>query len=146
MSLFEEVNFCEIIHPDYPGEHLVCCRNPLLTTEGTRKPEALLTSTEAELKEVATTCERPRRPLRGKDAIALRAGRVNRHKMAKHFVIEINEDAFSFSRSEARIVDASRTHSPLGGIVRFGSASPFMPGLTARRSAAHGVPIGYASA
>ena len=104
MGLFDEVNFCEITHPDYPGERLVCAKNPLLAKERARKRGALLTSTEAELEVVAEACRRPRRPLRGKDTIALRLGKVlNRHKMAKHFVVEIEEDSFSFSRNEASI-------------------------------------------
>ena len=28
LSLFDERNLFEITHPDYPGERLVCCRNP----------------------------------------------------------------------------------------------------------------------
>ncbi len=104
MSLFDEVNFCEITHPDYPGERLVCCRNPLLGAERTRKREALLDSTEAELALVAQACKRECRPLRGKDKIGLRIGKVlNRHKMAKHFVLEIKEDEVSFSRNESSI-------------------------------------------
>ena len=106
MSLFDEVNFCEITHPDYPGERLVCAKNPLLAKERARKREALLTSTEADLEDLVGACERPRRPLRGQDTIALRLGKVlNRHKMAKHFAVAIEEDAFSFSRNEASIAE-----------------------------------------
>jgi hypothetical protein len=106
MSLFDEVSFCEIAHPDYPGERLVCAKNPLLAQERARKREALLASSEAELEVVAAACRRPRRPLRGRDAIALRVGKVlNHHKMAKHFVIEIEEDSFRFSRNEASIAE-----------------------------------------
>ncbi len=106
MSLFDEVSFCEITHPDYPGERLVCCRNPLLATERARKREALLSATEAELEVVAAACRRPRRPLQGKDAIALRVGKVlGRHKMAKHFAVEIEESSFSFSRTEDTIAE-----------------------------------------
>ena len=28
LSLFDEQNLAEITHPDYPGERLVCYRNP----------------------------------------------------------------------------------------------------------------------
>ena len=106
MSLFDEVSFCEITHPDYPSERLVCCRNPLLATERARKREALLSATETELEEVAAACRRERRPLRGKDAIALKVGKVvGRHKMAKHFVLDVAEDSFSFSRNEASIAE-----------------------------------------
>ena len=106
MSLFDEVSFCEITHPDYPSERLVCCHNPLLATERARKREALLSATETELEEVAAACRRERRPLRGKDAIALKVGKVvGRHKMAKHFVLDVAEDSFSFSRNEASIAE-----------------------------------------
>ena len=37
LSLFDEVSFCELSHPDYPGERLVVARNPLLAAERARK-------------------------------------------------------------------------------------------------------------
>ena len=104
MSLFDEVNFAEIAHPDYPGERLVACRNPALATERARKRSELLAATEVDLGEVRQAVARQRQPLRGKDKIALRVGKViNRHKMAKHFSVEIGEDSFSFSRKEEQI-------------------------------------------
>ena len=113
MSLFDEVSFCEITHPDYPAERLVCCRNPLLATERARKREALLAATEAELELVAAACRREQRPLRGKDAIALRVGKVlGHHKMAKHFCVEIEESSFSYSRTE----DTIATEAALDGV------------------------------
>src|ERR1035441_7474898 len=33
MSLFDTQNLAEISHPDYPGERLICCRNPFLAAE-----------------------------------------------------------------------------------------------------------------
>ena len=42
MSLFDEVNFAEITHPDYPGERLVACRNPALAAERAGKRAELL--------------------------------------------------------------------------------------------------------
>ena len=109
MSLFDEVNFCEITHPDYPGERLVCCRNPFLAEERARKREALLVASEAELEEIAAATRRERRPLRGKDKIALKVGKViNHYKMGKHFTLTIEEDSFSFARNEDSIaVEAS---------------------------------------
>jgi transposase len=45
-----------------------------------------------------------RRPLRGKDKIALRAGKVaNKFKMAKHFDLEITDDSFTFTRNQENI-------------------------------------------
>jgi hypothetical protein len=108
MSLFDEVNFCEIVHPDYPGERLVCCRNPLLADERARKRTALLASTEAELGLITKATRRERRPLRGAEKIALKVGKVLGHyKMQKHFSLAIAEDGFSFSRDEASIAAES---------------------------------------
>jgi len=113
MSLFDEVNFAEITHPDYPGERLVCCRNPLLGEERARKREALLSASEAELEKIALATRRERRPLAGKDKIALKVGKVlNHYKMAKHFVLTFEEDAFTFARN----ADSIATEAALDGI------------------------------
>jgi hypothetical protein len=104
LSLFDEQDLFEIAHPDYPGERLVCCRNPALATERARKREALLDDTETELGKIAAATRRTNRPLRGKDKIALRVGKViNVRKVAKHFLIEITDDSFTFSRNHDTI-------------------------------------------
>jgi hypothetical protein len=104
MSLFDEVNFAEVTHPDYPGERLVICRNPALAAQRARKRTELLAATEVLLADVKAAVEREARPWRGQDKIALRVGRVlNRHKMAKHFELVIGDDSFSFSRKEEQI-------------------------------------------
>lgn len=101
-SLFDEVNFAEITHPDYEGERLVACRNPFLATERARKREALLLATEADLEKVRASVEAGRLKDAGK--IGLRAGRVlNRHKMAKHFELSIEQGRFSFARKTDQI-------------------------------------------
>ena len=46
MSLFDTQDLAEISHPDYPGERLIACRNPLLAAERTRKRNDLLAATE----------------------------------------------------------------------------------------------------
>jgi Transposase DDE domain len=113
MSLFDEVNFCEITHPDYPGERLVCCKNPLLAEERARERTELLSSSSAELAVIAEATRRERRPLRGRDKIALKVGKVLGHyKMAKHFSLEIGEDSFSFARDE----DSIAAEAALDGI------------------------------
>ena len=104
LGLFDETELFEVAHPDYEGERLVACRNPLLADERARKRQSLLSSTEAELQTIATAVSRKSRPLRGKDKIALRVGKiVNHYKMAKHFALEIGDDSFSFSRREDQI-------------------------------------------
>src|SRR6266540_3429650 len=49
LSLFDQTSLAEITHPDFPGERLVCCRNPALATERARKRVELLAATEAEV-------------------------------------------------------------------------------------------------
>src|SRR6266508_4536167 len=54
-SLFDQVNLAEVSHPDYPGERLVACRNPLLGAERARKRAELLAATAAELDKAAAS-------------------------------------------------------------------------------------------
>ena len=104
LSLFDEHNLVAITHPDYPGERLIGCRNPALAEERTRKRGELLASTETELDKITAATRRERQPLRGKDKIGLRVGKViNKFKMAKHFTITITEDSFTFARNAAAI-------------------------------------------
>ena len=104
LSLFDEQNLVEISSPDYPGERLVCCRNPALAVERARKRDELLAATEKELDKIAAATRRDRQPLRGRDKIALRVGKViNKFKMAKHFTLTITEDSFIFCRNEETI-------------------------------------------
>ena len=89
-ALFDERDMGEIYSPDYPGERLIVCRNRDLAAERARKREELLAATEKDLAAIAAAVTRPRRPLRGKDKIALKAGAVlGRRKMAKHFELTI---------------------------------------------------------
>jgi hypothetical protein len=89
----------DIASPDYPGERLVVCKNPDLAAERRRKREDLLAATEKELARIKAAVERDRRPLRGRDAIALKVGAVlGRRKMAKHFGLTITDTALAFAR------------------------------------------------
>jgi len=98
-SLFDQRDLGEITAPDYPGERLVVCRNPLLAEERRRKRQDLLADTEAKLDKIAAATHRERRPLRGKDRIGLRVGKVlSRSTMGKHFDHTITEDGLTFSR------------------------------------------------
>jgi hypothetical protein len=45
-SLFDHRNLAEIESPDFPGERLVVCRNPLVGEERARKRGELLAATE----------------------------------------------------------------------------------------------------
>jgi hypothetical protein len=56
-SLFDQTNLAEVAHPDYPGERLVVCRNPLLGAERARKRAELLDATSAELDKVVAAVQ-----------------------------------------------------------------------------------------
>ncbi len=104
LSLFDNQDLFSITHPDYPGERLVACKNPLLAAERSRKRVELLGATVAELEKIRSATRRHSRPLRGKDKIALRVGKVmNHYKVAKHFAIEITEDSLTFTKKEDKI-------------------------------------------
>jgi transposase len=104
MSLFDQTDLVEIAHPDFPGERLIACFNPLLAEERARKRPALLTATEKQLEKIAAATQRSKRPLRGKQNIGLRAGKIlNRYKMGKHFQLLIEEDRFHYERKTANI-------------------------------------------
>jgi len=104
-SLFDKRDLVEVYSPDYPGERLIACRNPLLAEERARTREELLQATERELEKIVLRTKRQKRPLRGRDKIGIAVGKVvNRYKMGKHFLLEISEGGFSYRRDEARIV------------------------------------------
>jgi transposase len=103
-SLFDQVNLAEITSPDFPGERLIACYNPLLAEQRQAKRQRLLTATEENLQKLATEVgRRTKKPL-GAAAIGLKAGKViGRHKMAKHFQLQIADGSFRWSRNLASI-------------------------------------------
>ena len=104
LSLFDERDMAEISHPDYPGERLIACRNPLLAVERARKREELLAATEKDLAKIQARTQRAKRPLHGKDAIGVAVGKViGHHKMSKHFDIVIEDANFRYQRKQAQI-------------------------------------------
>ena len=104
LSLFDQRDLAEITSPDYPGERLVVCRNPLLAAERARKRNELLDATEAELRRSQQRVRRPRNPLQGAAAIGQAVGAVlGRRKMAKHFQLSITDHELGFERDQAAI-------------------------------------------
>ena len=103
-SLFDDVDLAEVTSPDFPGERLVVCRNPLLAAERARKRQALLAATETELEKIVRATQRTRQRLHGADKIGLRVGTVrNKYKVGKHFALTITDDAFSYARKQEQI-------------------------------------------
>lgn len=104
LSLFDQRGFVELTDPAFPGERLIACRNPLLADERARKREELLQATERVLDKIVAACVREQRPLRGKEKIGLRIGKeIHRYKVAKHFLLTITDESFTYQRDEERI-------------------------------------------
>ncbi len=104
LSLFDQRDLAEISSPDYPSERLIACRNPLLAAERVRKRQELLAATEKELNKIQTATQRQRNPLRGKDKIGVKVGKViGRYKMSKHFRLLIEDASFRYERIQSQI-------------------------------------------
>jgi transposase len=130
-SLFDEVNLAEIESPDFPGERLFACYNPLLAEKRARKREALLTATEEELARLARGVSRRTKAQLSAAEIGVKAGRViGRHKMAKHLRLTISDGIFTWERDDESI----RREELLDGIYVIRTSEP-----TERLSAADGV-------
>ena len=111
LSLFDQSDLAEFSHPDYPGERLIACRNPLLAEERTRKRTELLAATEAALAPIIAAVGEGR--LIGADKIGLKVGKViNKFKMAKHFEVSIGESTLVVTRRG----DAIEQEAALDGI------------------------------
>jgi hypothetical protein len=133
-TLFDEQDMAEITSPDYPGERLIACYNPFLEADRARKRGELLAATEAELAKIATATRRARRPLRGKDNIALAVGKViNKKKVAKHFIVEVTDNGLAWRRDEQKINDEAaldgiyviRTSLPAGVLGTSGAVESY---------------------
>jgi len=132
LSLSDERDLVEIVSPDFPGERLVVCRNPVLAAERARKREALLSATETDLARIAASVARG--TLRDAAAIGLRAGRViDARKMAKHFQFVIADGVFSYQRR----TDAIAAEAALDGLYVIRTSLP------AERLDAPGVVLTY---
>ena len=113
LSLFDQVNLAEITSPDYPGERLIACFNPLLAEERRGRRQELLTATEKELRKIAKeVARRKRKPLKAAQ-IGVKVGKVlHRFKMAKHFDTTIEDGVLRWARREQGI----RREGELDGI------------------------------
>ena len=104
LSLFDQTDLAEITHPDYPGERLVVCRNPLLAEERARKREDMLAAAEKKLEAIAAATRRPQRPLREPERINYRIGEaLGPTRMGKYFQWQITAAGLSYERDPERI-------------------------------------------
>ena len=109
LSLFDRQDLAEICHPDYAGERLIACRNPLLAEERSRKRQELLAAAEKRLEQIVAATRRKNRPLRGKEKIGIAIGRsLGRYKMSKHFQFTVTETSFTYERNLDSIAEEER--------------------------------------
>ena len=103
-TMFDERDLAEISSPDFPGERLIVCRNPVLADQRHRKRQELLAATAKDLEPIVAATRRAKDPLRGAAEIGMRVGKViNQRKVSKHFITEISEDSFTFRRDLEKI-------------------------------------------
>lgn len=111
LTLFDERNLFELVHPDFPGEKLVACRNPELAYRRRHKRQSLLKATTKELEKIQGMIERGY--LKDVDKIGVRVGKViNKYKMAKHFNLVITAKKFCFEIDQEKV----REEAALDGI------------------------------
>jgi len=104
MSLFGQQNLAEITSPDYPGERLIACRNPVLAADRARTRSELLAATEKLLAPIIARVQAGR--LTGAGAIGVETGKViSKYKTSKHFDITITGTSLTVTRKQAQIDD-----------------------------------------
>ena len=102
LSLFDIQDLAEISSPDYPGERLIACHNPVLQAERAAHRERLLAATETELTKIQNMVQARR--LADPAKIGTRAGKViNKRKVGKHFILGIGEGTFTWRRDQQAI-------------------------------------------
>ena len=93
-GLFDDRDMAAVTSPDFPGERLLVCFNPLVAAERRRKRNALLARTESDARALAAahaagTYDR--------DDFNRRRGTLRRRKMGEHFLWAFYERAEEFT-------------------------------------------------
>ena len=102
LSLFDQQDLAEITSPDFPGERLVACRNPVLAADRARKREDLLQATEKLLAPLIARVRAGR--LAGAAAIGVEVGKViSKYKTGKHFEVTITDGSLTVARRQDQI-------------------------------------------
>ena len=104
MSLFDQRNLAEITTPEYPGERLVACYNPILADDRKKSRAELLAATEKDLEQLRRRVARRTKKIMTAAEIGVSAGtRIKRYKMGKHFSLQIGAGTFAWTRKQASI-------------------------------------------
>ncbi len=102
LSLFDQQDLAEITSPDFPGERLVACRNPILAADRARVREDLLAATEKLLAPILARVQVGK--LAGAGPIGVEVGKViSRYKTGKHLAVTITDTTLAVQRRQDRI-------------------------------------------
>ena len=102
LSLFDQQDLAEITSPDFPGERLIACRNPVLAADRARTRGELLAATEKLLAPLIARVQAGR--LAGAGPIGVEVGKViSTYKTAKHFAVTITDTTLAIERRQDRI-------------------------------------------
>ena len=109
-SLFDSHDMAAVTSPDFPGERLLVCYNPLGAAERRRKRNALLAKTETDALAMAADYAAKKYD---RDEFNRRLGTLRRRKMGKHLEWTFDEqtEAFSSSRKLESIAAEERLDS-----------------------------------
>jgi transposase len=100
----EAERLAEISSPDFPGERLVACYNPLLAEQRRQKRQDLLAATQAELETLAASVRRAADRPETAAEVGVRAGKIiNHYKMSKHFTLTIGDGSLEWARKQDEI-------------------------------------------
>ena len=102
LSLFDQQDLAEITSPDFPGERLIACRNPVLAADRARTRDELLAATEKLLAPLIARVQAGRRT--GAGPIGVEVGKViSRYKTGKHFTVTITGTSLTVTRKQDQI-------------------------------------------
>jgi len=102
LSLFDQQDLAEITSPDFPGERLIACRNPVLAADRARTRTELLAATGKLLAPLLARVQAGR--LTGAAEIGIEAGKViSRYKTGKHFTVTITGTTLAVTRKQDQI-------------------------------------------
>ncbi|MDR1037209.1 MAG: hypothetical protein LBT40_11790 [Deltaproteobacteria bacterium] len=112
-GLLDEKDILEFGDPEFPGERLLACRNPVRQAESLNKRTALINLTVKELDKVKARVANPRSRLSEETPIAIAATRAaGKYKMGKFFRITCRDGFLDYALNE----DLMETEKLLDGI------------------------------
>jgi hypothetical protein len=121
LSLFDERDIAEISSPQFAGERLVACYNPLLAAERGRKRNELVAATERKLEKIRREVARRTKTPLSRDEISKKVYRAaNKFKVEKHFIIKIDDGHLEYHRNE----DSIKQETALDGIYVIRTSEP----------------------